>query len=245
MVIPAHNEQGSILDCLNAVERSRKMLKSTHAGIAVRIVVVLDSCNDATARHANNFANTHPGYSVLNVLFSNVGESRAFGVSQGIKRLPAARRGAGYWIACTDADTKVPGQWLGEFVAAYQNGADAVTGTVEPDRSELPTRLYRRWRKRYTLAPRHRHIHGANLGISAETYFRIGGFRPLATHEDVELVSRIRRSGYRVDATDRLHAITSGRLQGRVNSGFADYLSALADEDHPAAPSSPGAIRTI
>lgn len=230
VVIPAHDEEEYLLGCLHAVERSKASLHASHPEITVHVIVVLDACTDRTAQLANGFSAEHPGYSVLRVPFGNVGRSRAFGVAQGLAQLPASCSPAATWIACTDADTRVPEQWLEEFAAAYRAGADAVTGTVEPDRTELPAQLYRRWRQRYLLAPHHPHIHGANLGIYAEAYLRVGGFKALAAHEDVDLVDRTRHAGYRVEATDRLHALTSGRLEGRLSSGFADYLSALAGE---------------
>jgi len=35
----------------------------------------------------------------------------------------------------------------------------------------------------------HPHVHGANLGFSADLYRRWGAFLPLAVHEDVALVA--------------------------------------------------------
>lgn len=245
VVIPAHNEEQYILDCLNSVERSKRNLQAVRPAIRVHTIVVVDACNDGTAQRANDFASMHRGYSILHVSFCNVGKSRAYGIAHGIDRLRSAPGTTGIWIACTDADTRVPEHWLNEFVSAYLAGADAVTGTVEPNCVELAPGLYRRWKERYILAPGHPHIHGANLGISVEAYCKVGGFKALASHEDVELVARIRRFGYRVVATDQLHAVTSGRLKGRVNSGFAGYLSALAGEGEKSAESSLGAIEAI
>lgn len=245
VVIPAHDEEDYILGCLNAVERSKGRLRTAHPGIAVHVMVVLDSCTDRSAEAARGFIAVHPGYSAIRVPFGNVGESRALGVARGLARLPASCAPADIWIACTDADTRVPAHWLEEFVAAYRTGADAVTGTVEPERADVPAQLYRRWRERYMLVPGHPHIHGANLGISADAYFGVGGFNAMAAHEDVDLVARTRRAGYRVKATDRLHALTSGRLEGRLSSGFADYLAALASEGSNAAGNSPRSIRAV
>lgn len=243
VVIPAHNEERYILDCLEAVDRSKLNLQAVCPGIAVHTMVVLDTCTDSTAQRASDFAATHPGYFAHHVNFGNVGATRAFGIAQGLNRLPGPHGTSETWIACTDADTKVPENWLEEFAVAYLGGADAVTGTVEPDRVELAPQLYRQWRERYVLAPHHPHIHGANLGISAAAYSQVGGFKTLAAHEDVELVARLRRFGYRVVATDQLHAVTSGRLEGRLKSGFADYLSALAGETGTCADNSLDTIR--
>ena len=42
----------------------------------------------------------------------------------------------------------------------------------------------------------HGHVHGANLGVRADAYWRVGGFRPLHVGEDVDLVSRLVTPGH-------------------------------------------------
>ncbi len=97
------------------------------------------------------------------------------------------------WLSCTDADSRVPEDWL---VAQLALGADAVCGTVTVDRwsegFEPQARI--RYHDAYQDSDGHRHIHGANLGISAAAYVRAGGFEALACHEDVQLVRQLQRS---------------------------------------------------
>ena len=76
----------------------------------------------------------------------------------------------------------------------------------------------------------HPHVHGANLGVSAEAYGRVGGFRALALHEDVQLVASLVDAGWRVARTARARMVTSARSDNRVaGGGFAAYLAALAE----------------
>ncbi|MBM7768319.1 hypothetical protein JOE62_001732 [Glutamicibacter nicotianae] len=131
------------------------------------------------------------------------------------------------WLASTDADTCVPEHWLQGFARLHADGADAVAGTVEPDRSELDEHLFALWQQEYRPVEGHGHIHGANFGVCAAAYLAVGGFEPLAAREDVALVEALRHAGYRVQATARLQATTSGRLRGRLDEGFADYLATL------------------
>ena len=75
------------------------------------------------------------------------------------------------------------------------------------------------------------HVHGANLGMRASTYARLGGFAPLALHEDADIVQRARRDrSVQVVATDRLRVGTSVRTAARCVGGFADYLAHLESE---------------
>lgn len=69
----------------------------------------------------------------------------------------------------------------------------------------------------------HRHIHGANMGVSAAAYREVGAFSPLFTGEDVELVQALQRSGPASlgeldQSSPRVPAGQPGRLTGSVAS---------------------------
>lgn len=105
-------------------------------------------------------------------------------------------------------------------------GADLVIGTVEPFGVGSPEVL-RNWYSRHTLDEGHGHVHGANLGVRASSWRRVGGFGDSRVGEDVGLVERIRTGSARWLATDTIRVRTSGRMTSRVESGFAGYLKAL------------------
>ncbi|HUD32119.1 MAG TPA: glycosyltransferase family 2 protein, partial [Variovorax sp.] len=70
-------------------------------------------------------------------------------------------------------------------------------------------------------------IHGANLGVSAEAYERVGGFRPLACSEDVALVEALQASGARIAWSAAPRVTTSARADARARGGFGDTLLAV------------------
>ena len=70
----------------------------------------------------------------------------------------------------------------------------------------------------------HRHIHGANLGVSAAAYRRAGGFRNLARSEDVDLVHALEATGAHIAWSSRPRVTTSARRVARASGGFADAL---------------------
>ncbi len=73
----------------------------------------------------------------------------------------------------------------------------------------------------------HRHIHGANLGLSATAYRRAGGFAAIPCHEDVALVRALQRAGMGIAWSAKPRVATSARMRGRAKGGFADYLAGL------------------
>jgi hypothetical protein len=105
---------------------------------------------------------------------------------------------------------------------------DLVLGTVLPD--DLPSSVLDRWLQRHRLVEGHPHIHGANLGIRADTYLAIGGFAPLLVGEDAALAQRAMEAGASIVRTATLPVLTSGRLRGRATGGFATYLDAVTNE---------------
>ncbi|MCU7646436.1 glycosyltransferase [Pseudomonas piscis] len=214
VVIPAHNEQALLAQCIHAVEQAAR---HPHLdGEQVRILVVLDACDDDSEALV-----AAAGIVGLQVDARNVGYARAVGsdylIAQGAR-----------WIACTDADSEVAPDWL---VAQLSLGAQMVCGTVQVrDWGELHEGVRQRYAQAYTQADGHRHIHGANLGFCSATYLRSGGFLPVSAHEDVQLVRAFERLGARICWSQLPRVTTSARLLGRASGGFADYLRQLALE---------------
>jgi glycosyltransferase involved in cell wall biosynthesis len=211
IVIPAHNEQALLGDCLAALRRAGR--HPALAGEAVQIVVVLDACTDgseAVARAA--------GVSTLSLDARNVGRARAAGAA-------ALLAEGARWLAFTDADSRVDRAWLAAQLALE---TDAVCGcVVVDDWSHFGPDVQQRYDAHYRHADGHRHVHGANLGVSAAAYRRAGGFQPLRSSEDVRLVEDLQRTGARIAWSAAPRVVTSARRMARAQGGFADFLSTL------------------
>ena len=223
LVIPVHDEVELLPRCLSAVRAAAKT-----AGVAVHVVVVLDRCTDGSA--AILAAERPLGHSthVVRIDAANVGAARAAGCAALLQRYDVG----GLWLATTDADSAVGPTWLRQQLRYASSGYDAVAGTVTIDDwtsyREESQRAYRRgYRRRWG----HRHVHGANLGFSADAYVDAGGFAALPTGEDVALVAALTGAGRRIAWADDVPVMTSSRRLGRSPGGMSRFLSAL-----PAAP---------
>ena len=233
VVVPARNEEMALPHCLTALERALVEVAHLAPQVALRAVVVLDECTDASEFVVRSFARAarHRGLFDIDALPASggcVGRTRALGFEHALAE--AARAGTeldAVWLASTDADTIVPAHWLTAQLSRAQAGADVVVGTVEPD-AQLGAREREAWMQRHQLEEDHPHVHGANLGVRASSYVAVGGFAPVAAHEDVDLVARLRaRDDVEVLATDAHRVVTSSRLDGRAVGGFATYLADL------------------
>jgi glycosyltransferase involved in cell wall biosynthesis len=219
VVIPAHNEEDYLDACLHAL--SRAAVHPDLAGETVCIVVVLDACTDGSravsARH---------GVTTIEVDVRNVGAARCSGAAT---LLDAGAR----WLAFTDADTLVSESWLSDQLSL---NADAVCGCVTVgDWSEHASHVRTRYDLHYQYRDDHSHIHGANLGVSAQAYAKAGGFTALLVSEDVALVHALIATGANVAWSALPCVVTSARRRARTTGGFATFLMSLDDEDNLAA----------
>jgi Glycosyl transferase family 2 len=231
VVVPAHNEQDLLPACLIAVRRAARQ-----AGVPVHLVVVADACTDRTA----GVARAH-GAAVVAAGARCVGAARHAGAQEVLRRTrhlaPAA-----VWIATTDADTLVPRWWLRRQLRYAARGWKGVVGTVAvADWAGHPARVQRLFDQRYRAwQVHHPHVHGANLGFTADAYQAAGGFRPLPTAEDHALVDDLLAAGAPLLRTARLPVVTSARQHARAPRGFAWLLGTLATPEpatpEPAAP---------
>ncbi|MCZ4119978.1 glycosyltransferase [Streptomyces sp. H39-S7] len=227
VVIPAHNEQLLLPRALDALEVARR--HPALAGVRIVTVVAADSCRDRTAALARE-----AGAEVVELSGRNPGAARAAGVAHALAVL--GTRPARTWIATTDADSAVPPDWLARQAGHAGEGWEAVVGTVRveswpPHAAALAARfeeLYEASRPAAGLHWEHPHVHGANLGVAASAYLRIGGFPPLTVGEDRGLVAALERGAHRVLRTADCTVVTSARLRARARGGFGDHLIGLA-----------------
>lgn len=220
VVVPARDEERLLAGCLDAVTQA-----ASRVPVPVTVVVVLDRCRDATAavvaaRREVVSARCEAGV---------VGRARAAGVSIALDRLRAHPRDR-TWLACTDADSRVPEDWLTHQLALADGGVDLVLGTVDLQ-GDSPGAGAVRWRREYSrlVGPTtHGHVHGANLGVRASTYLAAGGFAPVSADEDVLLTRAVTLlPGAVVVPTVAVPVATSDRRLGRAPAGVAADLRHL------------------
>lgn len=227
--MPAHEEQESIESCLGSLARAGR--HPALDGVEVRYVLVLDSCRDTTGDRASEVRRPwRRQLSVVETAARNVGAARRAGFAAALS-LSDGLAHERCWLATTDADSRVPHDWLARQLAWRRRGASALAGTVRvSDWSPQPSGVRRRYEehlRRRGLSSGHGHVHGANLSFSAAAYRRAGGLPPLATAEDHAMWRALGSSGARLVSPGDLVVETSARREGRAPAGFASLLGSL------------------
>ena len=230
--VPARNEAAALPQFFAAVNRLER------EGIAPKLCLLLDTCTDASAAVVRD----HAARASMPVIVeeaaapkANAGRARHRAMMLGNRSLD----GAGVLLT-TDADSTPASDWLQAMAAGLRQG-DVVAGRVvrtvtrpNPLQDRLETYYEALHALRRALDPvdwegaaTHHCASGANLGLLAESYRSLGGFRPLASGEDGQLVDDAARAGLRVrrDAASVVH--TSDRRFGRVAQGLAGTLRTL------------------
>jgi glycosyltransferase involved in cell wall biosynthesis len=220
VAIPAHDEAAHLGACLAALLSAAR--DPALGGEAVHVHVVLDACSDgslAVVRGCQpDFAAAGVTLDHAEIAARRVGAARAAGAAWLLER--GAR-----WLAFTDADTRVGPQWLRAQLAL---GADVVCGTVAVDdwspHAGQAAALRAHFDGFYQDRDGHHHIHGANLGVSAQAYVAAGGFAAVPCHEDVLLVKALEDTGARFAWSAQPRVYTSARTDARARGGFGDTL---------------------
>jgi glycosyltransferase involved in cell wall biosynthesis len=232
VVIPARDESDRIAACLTALSAQ------TVTTEAFEVVLVADACEDQTEEVARQRA-AELGVK-LTVLYGSgagTGPARRLGMDAAAARLEALGLPRGL-IATTDADTTAASDWLERQLAHLDSGAEAIGGMIELDPSDalrLPAEVRRRRdadaaRRLHTVrqtdpGAAHHHFAGASLGISAQTYRRVGGMDPSPALEDEFFAERLSRHQVRVLRPADVRVRTAGRTQGRAQRGLSVDLA--------------------
>ncbi len=210
IVVPAHNEETLLESSLISIHAAAE-----RAPLPVEVIVVADQCTDRTAEIAAQFG------PVVQIADRNVGAARRAGF-----RAVTSPHTA--WMVTTDADSVVPVDWLTDQMTYARAGVELVAGTVRVvDWDTYSSRTRFAYERRYRTVDPSTRIHGCNLSFLGSRYLSVGGFAPLALHEDVDLVHRFVRAGAHVVWSDRSPVVTSGRRKSRADGGFAAHLSSL------------------
>lgn len=219
VAIPARDEADSILDCLGSIDRA-----AGGCPLEVRVAVAADRCHDATASLARSFVSRNCAITVLEGRWRGVGAARAAAVEAASNDRPRA------WIANTDADCRVPTDWLAAQLALARGGADAVAGVVRLG-DDAPLHLLERFAAMYATPWSAGHVHAANMGVRLDAYRAVGGWSPSAVlGEEHDLWRRLRTKHFAAVHDPSLWVETSHRFDGRAPGGFAATMRRLSND---------------
>ena len=136
------------------------------------------------------------------------------------------------WGGSGQLNPEAPATWLADQAVHHRALAQGVVGTVAADWQQHSATTRRRYDRLYRVRDPgvHGHVHGANLGVRADAYWRIGGFRALRVGEDVDLVSRLVEAGTPLAWDAHNAVLTSDRRDCRARGGFGDHVRSLAED---------------
>lgn len=216
VVIPAHDEEAELPGCLD------RLARQTYG--AVEVIVVDNGSTDRTADVAAS-----GGARVIYEPHHGAAHARQAGFS--VAQAPL--------VASTDADARVPDDWLERIVASFRRSDDvvAVFGPFRFRRGTAATRSTERLLPPLSglqqLASALTHalgfpfFAGANFAVRKDAFERVGGFfdprskAAYATWEDVQLGRKLQRIG-RIVYRRSLVVDVSARYMGSLRRKFLE-----------------------
>ena len=199
VVIPAHNEERYLGECLGTLQRQR------YPESRFEVIAVDNASTDATPMIARQF-----GAVVVREPIVNIGQARQRG----------ARAARGEIIASTDADTVVPPDWL-ERIALHFERDDELGALFGPFRYRDGTAFEKVFLWYLNIGPMMA-LHalgmscfsGTNYAVRRETFWKVGGCNvSLPAGEDVDLSLRLTKVT-KVTFDSGLVVHTSARRRG-------------------------------
>jgi hypothetical protein len=228
VTIPVNNEEALLGEALAALEACLEEIASDD--LQVGVAVVLDSCSDASGDIARRWkygveSKSRLGVTLVECDAHSAGRARALGCVALLDQFHDVSDER-IWLATTDADSRVPRNWLHAQINEHEHGADVWAGRVSvAEWSTKRAHVARTWQWAYD---HERHpIHGANLGFNAEQYLLVGGFQSLVTGEDRALLAALTQQGAVAHFDSSTQVVTSDRRIARAPDGFASVLIAL------------------
>lgn len=249
VAIPVRNEAERIAACLGAIDAQTGLAPGS-----LGVVLFLNNCTDATEAIV---ADLVPRMSVpvrvthVDYAGAHAGWARREAMDRAADWLGAEGTILSGMILSTDADSRVPPDWVARNRAALDRGADAVAGRIQLDPDEralLPPSLHWRGDREDLYSdllteaearidpdphdpwPCHRTTIGATLGVSVAAYRAVGGMPAIALGEDGAFVALLLAQGLHVRHDPAILVTVSGRLVGRAPGGVADTIRARCEK---------------
>lgn len=238
VAVPVKDEAARIAACVSALALQRDVAPTA-------IVLVVNNTVDATMTIVRDLAASLPiPVRVIDHVFppeqASAGAARRMAMEYA-----AAMVGEGGVLLTTDADGRVPPDWIAANLFHLQRGIDAVAGraVLNPvDAAAIPARLHAddALECAYAAAldqiasivvpqpwdpwPRHTEHSGASIAVTLAAYRRAGGMPAAPIAEDRRFFAALRESGALIRHAPEIAVEVSGRLIGRAEGGMADTI---------------------
>jgi glycosyltransferase involved in cell wall biosynthesis len=247
IAVPVRNEAERIVACLRAIDAQTGLAPGR-----LGLVLFLNNCSDGTP---DIVADLLPRLTLpVRVIERTYAGAHAGWARRAAMDAAAAwldEVGAAGTVLTTDADSRVPTDWVAANLAALDAGADAVAGRVEliPEEAALlPPSLPARGRLEDAYDalitemearidpdpsdpwPCHRTTIGATLAVRRSAYGAVGGMPEIPLGEDGAFVAALLEQGFRVRHDRAVMVWISARLTGRAPGGVADTIRSRCEE---------------
>jgi GT2 family glycosyltransferase len=264
VAIPVKDEAERLPACLEALAAQREARGRRLAPDAFGVLLFANNCTDGSAALARRLTAGWPFEVRIVERRLPAGQAHAGGARRAAMDLASVWAGPQGAILTTDADSRVPPDWVAANRAAFETDVDAVLGRVALDEEgdALPDALHRRGalESAYEQAlveiaawldprahdpwPHHATISGASLGVTVEAYRRVGGLPGVPVGEDKALVAALEAQDARLRYAPGIVVTTSGRVKGRAPGGVADTLRLRSDDPEAPCDEALEAVRT-
>ena len=193
ILIAARNEENNIISCLEAIARLSYPMDK------LEVLIGNDHSEDKTRELVLEFIRNKSNFRIIDI-GGNIGKAR--GKANVLAQI--AHHATGEYFFITDADIRVPSEWINTLLPHVQKGKNIVSGTtiVRADKKWWQFQEWE-WLFLYLLNSFMQDIKpltcsGNNMALSAEAYWKTGGYENIefSVTEDYQLYLELQKHGY-------------------------------------------------
>ncbi len=192
IVIPAYNEELYLPRTLESIMRQSWQ--------NFELIVVDAYSEDKTEAIAKEY-----GAKVVKAPKGNIGNSRKVG----------SAIANGNFIVSTSADVIHSKEWLEHLLSPLMNGAHASAGSICLQDAYIHEKVFTRALNKVIVPAlfflRFPQATADNIAIERGFYHKIGGFRPLPTAEEIDLLKRVIKNGGKLHYVEKARVYVSPR----------------------------------
>ncbi len=193
VLVAARNEEASIEDCIVS------LLNNDYPNHLTEIVLINDSSTDKTGEIMRRYAESHPNIVYVSIEMESLTQrGKAHALAEGIKK------SSGKIYLFTDADCRIPSQWIRKQVSYFDASTGIVGGFTRLRSWNWFTGMQALdWFFLYTVAAATTGLNkpltavGNNLCVRKKAYDDTGGYEnlPFSVTEDYILVNAVKKTG--------------------------------------------------
>ncbi len=198
VIIPAYNEESTIIQCLESLRNQKDHSGNKLSYDIYEVIVINNNSTDTTAQTVEQWIQEHklPNFHLITESQQGVASARKRGFDEVVYRCAQRKSDQPHYLLSADADDTVFETWINAYSIAFlESKSDLIIGTSSFDDQPLKQypniKRYIAFKKKWEDFFKQLYLgraEGHNYGVSLESYAAVGGIKRQYYFEEDKVV---------------------------------------------------------